>query len=479
MTPPSEPDASASARAQDGGHGGGQAAATSARAALKQRSIAKTTLLVLPAQIGFRALEAALPLLYAYWFGRGEATDLYYFAWAVFAFAGSLVFSLHQDSALVPILAEERLRRPEGLPRLRGSLLAHTWLIGGALALLIGAGALLWFRARYDGESFATAARMVPAFSLCLVAMSTRTFFSTLCVVERHFLIQPLASFLGMLANVSLLALMHDRAGIAFVPVASLIGELVAASALAIFATRALRLRVKLCLDRPPALRAFARLASSEVGGGAVTRINPVVDQLMAGLTAVVGGGTLLRYSGDVAMLPTSLLQAALLPVLLSHLAEDFARRDLATIRRTVVRALLSVSGLLLLIAAVLYAVRSPLLELIFLRGQMDAAGVERMARILPFHLVGLAPFGALLVLARAHVAMKNGGIMISMGLLNAVSNIVFNLLLLRVLGLEGLALATSCVQSAIAVVFWFQFEARLRALRAEAPGGPSPEAAA
>jgi putative peptidoglycan lipid II flippase len=444
----------------------------------EKRSIARTALLVLPAQVGFRALEATLPLLYAYWFGRGTATDVYYFAWAVFAFAGSLVFSMHQDSALVPILAEERLRHRQGLPRLRGSLLAHTWLIGGALALLVGAGALAWFRVRYDDVSFATAARMVPPFCLLLVVMSTRTFFSTLCVVERQFFIQPIASFVGMLVNVGILSATHDKAGIAFVPVASLIGEMVAAAVLAGFAIRALELRVELCLDRPQALLTFARLASSEVGGGAVTRINPVVDQLMAGLTAVVGGGTMLRYSGDVALLPTSLLQAALLPVLMSHLSEDFARRDLVTIRRTVVRALASVCGILLATSALLYAVRAPLLRLVFLHGQMDEAGVERMAALLPYHLVGLAPFGALLVLARAHVATKNGAIMISMGLFNATSNVAFNLILYRVIGLEGLALSTSFVHLVVAIVFWFRFDTRLQALRAEPREQPRGEPA-
>lgn len=434
----------------------------------KKRSIARTALLVLPAQIGFRALEASLPLLYAFWFGRGEATDVYYFAWAVFAFAGSLVFSMHQDSALVPILAEERLARPEGLPRLRGSLLAHTWLIGGGIATLVGAGALAWFRLRYQDEAFTTASRMVPPFCLYLVVMSTRTFFSTLSVVERQFFIQPIASFVGMVLNVAILAATHDRAGIAFVPIASLVGEAMTAAVLAYFAIGSLGLRVELCLDRPPALRTFARLASSEVGGGAVTRINPVVDQLMAGLTAVVGGGTMLRYSGDVALLPTSLLQAALLPVLMSHLSDDFARRDLVTIRRTVVRSLLSVCGILLVASVLLYVLRSPLLRLIFLHGQMDEAGVERMAGLLPYHLVGLAPFGALLVLARAHVATKNGAIMISMGAFNALSNIAFNLVLYRFIGLEGLALSTSCVHTAVAVVFWFRFETRLSALRAE-----------
>lgn len=420
---------------------------------------------MLPAQVGFRALEASLPLLYAYWFGRGDATDVYYFAWAVFAFAGSLVFSMHQDSAIVPILAEERLNAPEGLPRLRGAILAHTWAVGGAIALLVGLGALVWFSIRYDDAAFSMSARMVVPFCLYLVAMSTRVFFGTLCTVERQFFVQPIASFLGMLANVGLLALTHARFGIVLVPVASLLSETIAAGTLAAFAIRSLGLRIELCFDRPPALRALARLASAEVGGGAVTRINPVIDQLMAGLTAVVGGGTMLRYSGDVALLPTSLLQAALLPVLMSHLAEDFARRDLTTIRRTVVKALLSVCGILVAAAVLLYLVREPLLRVVFLHGRMDEAGVARMAHLLPYHLVGLAPFGALLVLARAHVATRNGRIMISMGILNAASNAVFNLLFLQVLGLEGLALSTSCVQLVVAVVFWFRFKARLEEL--------------
>lgn len=450
-----------------------------AAGAPKKRSIARTALLVLPAQVGFRAIEAALPLLYAYWFGRGHDTDIYVFAWAVFAFAGSLVFSMHQDSSLVPILAEERLVRPAGLARLRGSILAHTWVIGGLIALAVGVGALVWFRFLYDDASFAIAARMVPAFCVYLVAMSTRTFFSTLCVVERQFFIQPIASFFGVLLNVGLLAGMHSSAGVAFIPIASLAGEILAACILAHFATRALGLRVELCFDRPPAIRALARLVSSEVGGGAVTRVNPVIDQLMAGLTLVAGGGTMLRLAGDVASLPTSLLQAALLPVLLSHLAEDYARRDLATIRRTVVRSLATVCTLLLAIAAILYAVRGPLLRVVFLHGEMDEAGVERMAHLLPYHLVGLAPFGALLVLARAHVATRNGRIMISMGILNAATNAIGNFVLLHVLGLEGLALATSIVHLVVALVFWFRFEARLAALRNAPPDVPREEEAA
>ena len=332
----------------------------------------------------------------------------------------------------------------------------------------MGLGSFAAFALRFDGTDFTLATKMVVPFSLYLVAMSTRTFFATLLAARHSFFTQPIASCIGMIANLSVLAIGHAQLGVALVPIAALVGEIVASGVLAFASLRLLGEKISLGFARPDALIRFARLVVAEIGGGAVTRVNPVVDQFMAGLSLVVGAGTMLRYSNDVATLPTSLLQAALLPVLLSHLSDDFAARDFAKIKKTVGRALLAVIGILLAATVLLYFVRAPVLRFVFLRGQMDEAGVARMIQIFPYHLVGLAPFGALLVLARAHVAVKNSTIMLSMGIINASCNAVFNVVLLKVIGLEGIALSTSCVQAAVAVVFWFCFGTRLEALRQE-----------
>ena len=432
----------------------------------EKKSLLRTTLLVMPALIVFRAGELFLPLVLAFWFGRTAAMDVYFFSWAVFSFAGSLVFSAFKDSPLVPVLAEERIVRPRTVPPLVGSVLMHTWVLGSALAVAVGALALGWFAFRYEGADFRLAAWMVVPFTVFLVVMATRTFFGALLTVERQFVIQPIASGVGMGVNIAVLALGHAKVGVLLVPIGALAGELAGLALLAWFAIRIVGVKIHLTMERPKALMRVAKLIAHEVGGGAVTRVNPVVDQLMAGLSGVLGAGTMLRYSGDVALVPTSLLQAALLPVLLSHLSEDFARRDLSTFRRTVVRSLATVTLLLLASTAIMWVFRAPLLRFVFLRGELDAEGVDRMIRLLPYHLVGLAPFGALLVLARAHVALENSGIMIGMGLLNAGSNALFNLLLLKLIGLEGLALSTSCVHLAIAVIFWFQLESRLKVAR-------------
>lgn len=429
---------------------------------MTDRSIARTALAILPLQIVFRVGEGAFPILLAYWFGRSHATDIFFLARAVFLFAGSLVFSVHRDSALVPVLADERLARPNEIPRLLGSVLAHTWAIGAALSVLIAGGALAWFRMRYAGEDFTLAATMTVPFTLYLVVLSTSTFFGTVLASHKVFRATPVGSAFGMMVAIGILALGHARYGVALVPFALLAGELVNLATLAYAALAVVRVRISLTLERPAALTSVAKLVASDLGGAAITRVNQPVDQLMAGLSGIAGAGTMLGLSNDVATVPTSLLQATLLPVLLAHLSDQFAKSDIAAVRRTMRKTLAVVMGILLAATLLLYVVRRPLLRLVFLHGEMDEAGVERMVSIFPYHLVGLAPFGALLVLARAHIAAKNTGLFLATGILNAVCNAIFNVVLLRVIGLEGLALSTSLVSAAVGIVFYWKLNQRL-----------------
>jgi putative peptidoglycan lipid II flippase len=233
-------------------------------------------------------------------------------------------------------------------------------------------------------------------------------------------------------------------------------------SLLTIFARKALKTGLSPTLARPEPVRRIFSLVRLEVAGSLITRINPVIDQLMAGLAGVVGGGTLLRYAGDVASLPTSVLQAVLFPVLLTRLAQEAKRPSefAATTRRTLLAVVCLLAGL----SALIVAFRMPLCALLFLHGAMDRAGVARIADILPWALAGAAPFGALLVLARAHVAQQNSRIMPGMGVLNSTLNAAFNLAFVRSLGLAGIALSTTLTYVVVAVVFWIRLPRGSRA---------------
>ncbi len=424
-------------------------------------TIARTALLLLPVQIVFRTCEAILPLLLALWFGRSPETDLYYLASAFFTMAGAVISAAFQDSALIPVLTEVMIRDRGALGRVAGSLLAHTVTYGSLIAIGMGALAALGFRLRYGGGLFALAIELTVPFTLYIVALGVRSFLAGLCNASRKFTAQPIASGTGIMVAIGFIAFGRHSLGVLVLPIALFFGEIVAIAIL-LAIVRALDVRFEFTLDRPEPVRRFFKLVSNEVSGNVLTRINPVVDQLFAGMT-IAGGGTLLRYAMDVASLPTSIVQATVLPVLLSRMSELATQERTAEFSKTVGKAILYVCGLLIAMSLVLGIGRHWILRAAFLHGQMDAAGVDGMAAILPYALVGVAPFGALLILARAHVALQNVRIMIPMGILNVSLNAALDFVLFLVIGLRGVALSTSLMQLAVAVAFAFLLVLRLR----------------
>ena len=425
-------------------------------------SLAATVGRVAPWQVLYRGLTALVPLLLAAWFGRSAETDLYNLFAALFTLAGSLVFASFQDSALVPIVVDVQRRDPAQMPRLAGALVAYTTLIASALALVIGVGVWLWFRAHVTGSAAALVVPMAIGFSIYLPFLALHSLAAALLAARFRFLPDALAGAGGVGVTLLIAALVRSH-GLGLMPFALAGGELVAAVGLMV-ALRRSGLPIVPTLARPGALKRFVRLVSSEIGGSAVVRINPLVDQMMARALGIVGGGTMLRLSGDLSSFPASLLSSTFLSVLLSHLAAAGAEGRRFELRRTVVRSVLAVAVLFGVVALALGALRVPLVTLVYGRGAMDAAALARIAHLLPYHLIGLVPFGIVLVLARAHVSLGNSRILVGMGALNAAANLALNAVFARWLGLEGIALATSAVNVVVAWVFWIRLGRRLRA---------------
>ncbi len=426
---------------------------TSKAHAVAAPNVARTALLLLPLQIVFRGGEALLPLFLAAWFGRTVQTDLYYLLSAYFVFAAAILTGAFQDSGAVSVLVEVGATDPAALPRVAGALLGHTLAIGAAVGIVMGGFAATM--AAVAGPTRGLALELIGVMSVATLATAVRAFYVGLLNARGVFFAHPIGSGIG--AALTWLLLVFGRAtfGVGIVPLALLSGESAAIFCFAVIVSQVLRIRIVPNLERSEPVRRIFALLRLEVVGTLITRINPVIDQLMAGLAGVVGGGTLVRYAGDVASLPTSVLQATLFPVLLTRLAHE-AKRP-AAFRATTRRTLAAVVAVSIVTSVLLAAFRGPLVRLLFLHGSMDRAGAARIADILPWALAGVAPFGALLVLARAHVAQQNSRIMPSMGVLNASLNAAFNALFVTWLGLSGIALSTSLTYLVVAVVFWFR----------------------
>ena len=425
---------------------------------MSRRSVLGTVGRVAPWQSVSRAGAGLLPILIAGWFGRSAATDLYSLFAAVFTMAGALIFSCFKDSALVPVLMALERRQPDAVPRLVGAVAGYALVAASALAVLIGTAVVLWARASLEPALLPLAGPMAAGFSVGLLALALRSLLSALLAVRFRFVSEAMGVAIGAAVTVGLAAVTHRRGGVAALPWALAAGELVAAAFLALAARRA-GVRARLGWTRTPELRRLARLVAAEIGGAAVVRVNPLVDQVMAQALGIVGGGTMLRLSGDLGHAGTSFVGPVFLSILLSHLAEAGAARDHRRFHAILRRSLVVVGTALGALSILGSVFRAPLVQLVYGRGAMDAAALARMAELLPYHLAGMGPLGVAMILARAHVSLGNSRILIQMGTLNALSNLALNFLLVRPLGLAGIALSTSIVSGVVAVVFWIRLQ--------------------
>src|SRR6185369_15277560 len=119
-------------------------------------------------------------------------------------------------------------------------------------------------------------------FALQLPLLALRSLAAGLLAARFRFAASAAAGIAGVAVTVGLAAGAR-RLGLGAVPFAIAGGELVAAAWLVVALHRAgIPVLRALTWQRPPALVRFVRLIAAEIGGAAVVRVNPIVDQLVA-----------------------------------------------------------------------------------------------------------------------------------------------------------------------------------------------------
>lgn len=412
----------------------------------------------LPAQTLARLLEALWPFLLAAWFGAGRATDLYYGAQAASLLVVALAAGAFQDSAVVPRLARARERGgAEAEHEVIAALSRIAWRLGVvvfAAFLLIGS-AYLWLGFR---ASWGDLLRFVVPFAFCAPAMTLRSLWVASVQARGALSVAPLVSATSVFLSTAVVFGLRTSFGIAAVPLGLLVGECGAALVAAAFAMRA-GVQVRQLGDAShPDARALVKLVGSEVLGGAFTRLNPVIDQACVRALGVAGAVTHVKYASDIAGVPTSLAGSAVLPVVFLTLSRAFAEDDRVAFQRTTRQAAWQITAMLALASALLWALRGPVVAVLFGHGQMTAADTAAMSSLLPWGLANAIPFGLMLLYVRANIALGNSGIMWRVGLLNAALNVLFDVALGRVWGVGGVVLGTAFTHGVVAWVLYTQY---------------------
>ncbi len=182
-------------------------------------------------------------------------------------------------------------------------------------------------------------------------------------------------------------------------------------------------------------------------------------DNLASGMGE--GAVTALNYGWFIMQVPETLIGTAIAIVLLPTLAEHVARGDQDAFRATLQRALRTLLALTIPAAALLAVGVRPLIGVL----GFDAAGTEMVVLATRLYLLGLTGHALLEIAARSFYAQQDARTPLYAAALNAAVYIVLAVLLSRMLGFAGIALANSIAFTSEALLLLWLLSRRTEGL--------------
>ena len=192
-----------------------------------------------------------------------------------------------------------------------------------------------------------------------------------------------------------------------------------------------------------PAVGRVSRLMAPGVAGLAITQVNVFVGTLLASLMGE-GGISILYYAFRLIQLPIGVFGVAIATAAFPAMARQAANRSLGEVGATVAYAIRLVLFVTLPAMVGLMVFRIPIVQLLFERGAFDRTVTLATAEVVLFYAFGLGAYVSNRILVPAFYSLQDTATPVKIGMVAVMVNIASSLLLMRPMGLAGLALATT-----------------------------------
>lgn len=185
--------------------------------------------------------------------------------------------------------------------------------------------------------------------------------------------------------------------------------------------------------------------------GVAVNQINAMVDRALAS-TLVEGSISALNYANKLNGFVMALFIASISAVIYPMLSKLSSENEKDKFIKSVVSSINSVILLVMPISAGSIVLSTPIVRLLFQRGEFDTRATSMTAIALVMYSIGMVAFGLRDILGKIFYSLNDTKTPMINGAIAMVMNIIINLMLIKYFKLAGLALATSI--SAIICIF-------------------------
>ena len=402
-----------------------------------------------------RVLGLARDMVYAWLFGAGDQMDAFNVAFRMPNLVRDLFAEGAMTAAFVPTFTRHLTQRGREAAWQLGNLVLSALVVVTSVVVVAGILFAVPLTQLFAGE-FAH----VPG-KLELTVELTRIMFQFLTLVAvavafmgmlnslRHFFVPALApamfnvgAIIGGVAIVPLMARFgwHPAVGLA---IGTLLGGfLQAAVQWPRLRREGFRFRFRLA-PRDPGLQEVMLLMIPGTIGLAAVQINQFVNTVLA-TGEGTGAVSWLNYAFRLIYLPIGLFGVSIATAAVPAIAAMAARDDRAGTLQVVSRGLRLMLMLNVPATVGLIALASPIVALIFERGNFSPADTPATAAALMFYAPGLVGYSIVKIASPTFYALRDSRTPVAVSALSVGVNVALNLALVRVLGYRGLALGTA-----------------------------------
>ena len=184
-------------------------------------------------------------------------------------------------------------------------------------------------------------------------------------------------------------------------------------------------------------------LAIPVIIGVSVREINVIVDRTLAS-QIVDGGISALTYAHKLNDFIQGIFILSISTVVYPRMSKMAAVSNIVGIRSMVKKSIIATALFVIpaSVGAIIFA--NPVIGLLYGRGEFDAQSMHLTSVSLVFYSIGMIGFGIRHILSKSYYALGDTKTPMRNSAIAMVLNIILNVILSRIMGLGGLALATS-----------------------------------
>jgi putative peptidoglycan lipid II flippase len=402
-------------------------------------------------------------------YGRSDAMDAFLIAFLI----PNLLINLIAESmnqALIPTLV--RVRELEGRERaqhlLSSSMLSITLLLGVSTLLLALSAHWLFplLASHFPPAKLALTEHLFYALLPVVLLTGLATNCTAVLNTLDHFAWPAVAPIVMPLAIMLAAFFFGTHLGIWAIVYATVAGSALHAILMAwMMHSRGYKFRLH-WHGSNQATREVAQQYGPVLLSGLVASGGLLVDQSMAALLPS-GSVSALVYAGRFVSVLLTLLAGAVSTAVVPYFSRIIAHRDWPACRTTM-RTWVTITALVSIpLTLLLMAIAHPLIRLAFQHGVFKAADTAIVSPIMIMYAIQIPFYVVSRVFYRFIVAMRRTDLVFYCGLINLVLDIILNIILMRLMGIAGIALATSLwmVTTFALLFYWARMLLRRAAL--------------